>query len=352
MAWELVDNIRGPKGQKGDTGTVASVSVATLPAGSPAKVTKTGTTDVHVHFEIPQGAQGAQGVPGTLSSASAESVPAGDSAEVIMSGTTEVKHAHFKVPRGLPGMNAIESDAAMAAYVGAVDSDTRLALNAAYPVRLVWDGSAYPTRVPNAVNIFFGPTDPGLLMEPGDYWANPNVTTVAEVVAEVQNPASSLRAAIAAAMSPSAVDVPVSPRDGDVIPLKNVGAAGVEMYGYELTADGGLGLSGTVPIPQGWGSARVRIFYYVPASAGAGDVRASRSVATYKSGVAPAVIAEVSNTLAAPTPGVVNSNLISGDIPLVGMTRIAVTVKRNGSSSADTLPSSIFVVGVQLERVS
>lgn len=130
MAWELADNIRGPRGDKGNPGTISSVSVATLPPGEAAKATLTGKTDVHVAFAIPKGDKGDQGVPGTLSSASAESVPAGAPAEVIMSGTTEVKHAHFKVPRGLSGTNAVENDAAFAEYVAAVDSDTRAALNA------------------------------------------------------------------------------------------------------------------------------------------------------------------------------------------------------------------------------
>lgn len=128
MAWELIDNIRGPKGDKGDKGTINSISVATLPPESSATATMSGTTDVHVHFGIPRGAKGEQGAPGTLSSASAESVSAGDPAEVIMSGTTEVKHAHFKIPRGLPGVNAVENDAAVAAYVGASDSDTHAAV--------------------------------------------------------------------------------------------------------------------------------------------------------------------------------------------------------------------------------
>ncbi|OIU88671.1 hypothetical protein [Microbacterium sp. AR7-10] len=352
MAWELVDNIRGPKGEKGDVGTIGSVSVATLPAGTPASVVMTGQTNKHVHFAVPQGEKGEQGLPGTLSSASAESVAAGDNAEVIMSGTTEVKHAHFKVPRGLPGVNAIENDAAVAAYVGAVDSDTRSALNEAYPTRLVWDGSAYPTRVPNAVNIFFGPVDPGLLMQPGDYWANPAVTTLAEVIAAMQNPNSGLRAATAAAMSPTAVDVAMTPRDGDTVLLKNVGMAGVELYGRELTADALLGLTGTVQVPSGWNTARVRISYYVPAGAGAGDVRVSRAAATLSDGSAPTAVTEVSNTIVAPAAGQFASALITGDITLTGKSRVSVTVKRNGNVAADTLPAPIFLVGVQLERMS
>lgn len=129
MAWELADNVRGPKGEKGDTGAVSSVSVATLPPDAAATVEMTGSTDVHVHFGIPRGERGNQGIPGTLSSASAESVAADQNAEVIMSGTTEVKHAHFRVPRGLPGTNAVENDEAFATYVGAPDSATRQTLD-------------------------------------------------------------------------------------------------------------------------------------------------------------------------------------------------------------------------------
>lgn len=108
MAWVLVDNIRGNPGAKGDKGDKGDRGDTGAPGA--------------------RGDRGPQGVPGTISSASAESVSAESPAEVVMSGTVEVKHAHFKVPRGLPGVNAVENDTAVAAYVAAVDSDTRLAL--------------------------------------------------------------------------------------------------------------------------------------------------------------------------------------------------------------------------------
>lgn len=150
MAWELADNVRGPKGAKGDAGTISSVSVATLPAGEAAKAEMSGTTDVHVHFEIPRGAKGEQGVPGTLSSASAETVPADQSAEVIMSGTTEVKHAHFKLPRGLPGVNGVENDLAVATYIAAPDSQTRAGLNSAFARLVEIDARNYDS-LPDAI---------------------------------------------------------------------------------------------------------------------------------------------------------------------------------------------------------
>lgn len=108
MAWVITDSIRGAKGDKGDTGAKGDRGDRGI------------TGD--------KGAKGDQGVPGTLSSASAESVPAGENAQVVMSGTVEVKHAHFKIPRGLPGVNGVENDEAMALLLGASDSDTGVAL--------------------------------------------------------------------------------------------------------------------------------------------------------------------------------------------------------------------------------
>lgn len=139
MAWELADNIRGPKGDKGDPGTIAAAVAATLPPGAPAEVIMHGTKDVTLEFKIPAGDRGEQGVPGTISSASAESVAPDASAEVIMSGTVEVKHAHFRVPRGLPGQNAVPSDEATATYAATEGTALRGTLDSNYGRKTVVD---------------------------------------------------------------------------------------------------------------------------------------------------------------------------------------------------------------------
>lgn len=54
--------------------------------------------------------------------ASAESVPAGDPARVRVDRD---RHAHFKVPRGLPGVNAVENDAAVAEHIDDEDDDPK-----------------------------------------------------------------------------------------------------------------------------------------------------------------------------------------------------------------------------------
>lgn len=78
------------------------------------------------------GAKGDKGDTGTFAGATAVSVPAGDPAEVSLSGPESAKVANFKIPRGLPGVNALENDAAVAAYIAATDSDTRSALEGVF----------------------------------------------------------------------------------------------------------------------------------------------------------------------------------------------------------------------------
>lgn len=73
-----------------------------------------------------------RGPAARITSVSAVSVPAASAAEVTMSGPDQNRSFAFKVPRGLPGVNALENDEAVATYVAAVDSDTRGALDLAF----------------------------------------------------------------------------------------------------------------------------------------------------------------------------------------------------------------------------
>lgn len=84
----------------------------------PAGVTRLGTF---------KGDKGETGDTGTLAFATAESVPAGDSAAVEMLGPVSNRGAHFKIPRGLPGVNAVPADEAVAQYLDATDSATGIA---------------------------------------------------------------------------------------------------------------------------------------------------------------------------------------------------------------------------------
>lgn len=73
--------------------------------------------------------KGDKGDPGTFSGATATSVPADQPAEVNIIGPASAPVAAFKIPRGLPGTNATENDTAFSTYIGAVDTQTRAALN-------------------------------------------------------------------------------------------------------------------------------------------------------------------------------------------------------------------------------
>lgn len=71
--------------------------------------------------------KGEKGRPGTFDSVTAETVPADQPADAVISGKFG-EHLHLKNPRGLPGVNAVENDTAVATYIGAEDSEVRRAL--------------------------------------------------------------------------------------------------------------------------------------------------------------------------------------------------------------------------------
>lgn len=125
MAWEKIDNVRGPKGEKGNPGTISSVTSTTVPAGTPARASMTGTTDVNLHLELPQGERGPQGPPGVASSASAKSVAADQPAKVTLEQHGELVHMALELPRGLPGTNAVPTAEAIGANLAAPDSAAR-----------------------------------------------------------------------------------------------------------------------------------------------------------------------------------------------------------------------------------
>lgn len=71
--------------------------------------------------------KGAKGDTGTISYATAETIPAGAAPSVEMVGTEAERGAHFKIPAGAPGVNAVENDTAVAAYLGSDVSNTNAA---------------------------------------------------------------------------------------------------------------------------------------------------------------------------------------------------------------------------------
>lgn len=184
-------------------------------------------------------------------------------------------------------------DAAVAAAVETPDSLTRGALNALYPAYRVWDAAAgtYPARVPGALNIFFGPVPPGVLMDPTmDYWANSEGTTVGEVLSEVQNVTSALHAAVRTAATPATVEFNAAdvaavdnrpPMMGTLSPSSNL-SLGVPVL---LFGDGTVQVAGRPwRTPVGWNACRVHIDWAHDVAAPSGQVNWQARIADYGPG--------------------------------------------------------------------
>lgn len=212
--------------------------------------------------EGPKGDKGDPGETGTIAEVTATTLPPDADATVELSGPPEARAIVFGIPKGLPG----GSDAEFATYVGAPGSNTRGALNAEYTVRRLWDGTAYPARAAGAVNLFVGPENPGAGMDPVmDLWANPDGTTLDEVLAEVQDTASPLRAAVKVAAAPERVEFPATalapvdnrpPTMGTLSGSSNL-AMGVPVL---LFGDNTVQVAGaTWRTPVGWSACRVYI---------------------------------------------------------------------------------------------
>lgn len=71
-----------------------------------------------------------RGPAARITEVSAESVPSAQSAVVEMTGPDQGRAFKFKIPRGLPGVNALENDEAIATYLLAPDTDTAKAVAA------------------------------------------------------------------------------------------------------------------------------------------------------------------------------------------------------------------------------
>lgn len=79
------------------------------------------------------GSRGLQGAPGTFAGATAETLPSTSEATVSVSGPATARVAHFGIPRGLDGVNAVENDQAVSGYVRNPGTLTNGALTARFP---------------------------------------------------------------------------------------------------------------------------------------------------------------------------------------------------------------------------
>lgn len=115
-AYFKLKNTGGPKGEKGDTGTAATITVGSTSTGAPgtsASVTNTGSASAAVlDFVIPKGDKGdtgdtgATGSPGEAATVAVGTTTTGNpgtNASVTNSGTQSAAVLNFTIPRGAKG---------------------------------------------------------------------------------------------------------------------------------------------------------------------------------------------------------------------------------------------------------
>lgn len=337
MAWKTTDSIRGNKGDKGD--------------------------------------------PGSIASASAESVDATAGAAVVMTGNDAVKHAHFLVPRGLPGVNAVPTAEAVGTYLAAPDSPSRpgfesgLAvilgeegsaplsqLDTRYPVFRLWDAveEEYPAPIDGALNVFIGPVDPGVLAPAGSRWLRSDAVNVATVAAAVLDPTSPLNTAVQIASRPDSMFIAAADMAavGTVVPTAaSIGGAAPFLSGWLYgTASNGRA-QGLIRTPKGWNSARVSVLFSHDVAAPTGAIRWELSLAEIAAG------ASFKN--ATPTrfgTGAVGAQYVVSSAALIesgggvpvnpagGIARLSIT--RRVDSAENTFANPVLLIGVTLERMS
>ena len=123
-AYFKLKNTGGPKGEKGDTGTAATITVGSTSTGAPgtsASVTNAGTSSAAVlNFVIPKGDKGDTGDTGATGSPGAAATVAvgttttgnpGTNASVTNSGTSSAAVLNFTIPRGAKGEQGVQGPA-------------------------------------------------------------------------------------------------------------------------------------------------------------------------------------------------------------------------------------------------
>lgn len=123
-AYFKLKNTGGPKGEKGDPGTAATITVGSTSTGAPgtnASVTNSGTSSAAVlNFVIPKGDKGDTGETGATGSPGAAATVAvgttttgnpGTNASVTNAGTSSAAVLNFTIPRGAKGEQGIPGPA-------------------------------------------------------------------------------------------------------------------------------------------------------------------------------------------------------------------------------------------------
>ena len=222
----------------------------------------------------------------------------------------------------------------------------------------LYDGTEYPPRVEGRTNIFVGPADPGLGMDPDeDVWASPDATTLDTVTTAINDSSSLTHAAVqsnyASRVFLSAAEMgAVDGRAGTLGTFSSSDlVAGVPCW---LMSETGVHVAGgVVRIPPGWTGLRAIIYWSHTQASVSGNVNWSARVATLEGGTDLTSLGTyvTSSSTAAGSRIVVEKNMnnVATIPPAGGLVR--VTVSRIASSGADTFAASAGLIGIALERM-
>lgn len=232
--------------------------------------------------------------------------------------------------------------------LGAVNSDIQ-ALPVTYPVYRLWTGTSYPARIAGAVNVFMGPSDPGLLMASTDVWTNPGSATLADVVSAMSNTGSALYAATTSVVDRRDLQLTVVPA-GVTVPFTPTGTSPAIVNGYTLPKGGTNGVRLMGHIPQGWSTAALR--YKWMSLAGSGDARLNTSYSLARVGTASAFSFTTTTQFTTSAPTTPVQVTLPSAFPVTPGDHFSGAVNRISDNALDTISGGVLFMDAWLERLS
>lgn len=230
------------------------------------------------------------------------------------------------------------------------------------PAARVWTGASYPERVPDSINVFIGPENPSALMDPAvDIWLDSNAPSNDTLLADINNPASTLGSAVRAASNERVV-IPVAslaPGDNRAPQLGPWVTTANHDYGipaWYFPAGETTLIAGVFERPAGWAAGRVSIYWSHKNNPGTGNVRwmcfarpfrESSSLLSTSGGSGEAVspvTGGFQRVLRSDFNGILDAATPSGLIQL--------SIMRHGSTTTDTFTGHVGILSVVLERTA
>lgn len=217
------------------------------------------------------------------------------------------------------------------------------------PYISVWDGTSYPPPK-GRVTFFQGTLDPGQTMRAGDVWVNPDVTTMASVVAAMRDSSSELRAATVDALS-QRVNLTIHPES--TAATQGLAAFGTwpnQAFAFLLPKGGTSALRFVGRVPEGWVTASLVVEWLHAVSAVNPAARINLSMRRLDGTGLGALDTTTSNRVSA-GPMLLNT-ITHENRPVTAGRSIVGTIQRNSSNAADTIDGPIGIVSATLVRVS